>query len=116
MHLEACCMKMPQSDANRDKRGRDAGGRKPKTGRRINLAPRYSVGLPAGVAREVERYAKVVDTSMSKAITALVRIGLESQENRKREFFKRLKTNLASDDPEQEDRLVDDFRALILGR
>jgi len=53
---------------------------------------------------------------MSKAIAALVRLGLESQENRKREFFKRLKQNLSADDPKEEDRLVDEFRALILGR
>ncbi len=53
---------------------------------------------------------------MSKAIAALVRLGLENQENRKREFFKKLKENLAKDDPKQEDRLVDEFRALILGR
>jgi len=38
-----------------------------------------------------------------------------SQEDRKREFFKRLKENLANDDPQQEDRLVDESRALILG-
>jgi len=44
------------------------------------------------------------------------RLGLVSQEDRKREFFKRLKDNLAGDDPKQEDRLVDEFRALILGR
>jgi len=56
------------------------------------------------------------DTSMSKAIAALVRVGLENQENRKREFFKRLKENLAVDDPNQQDRLVDEFRTLILGR
>jgi hypothetical protein len=53
---------------------------------------------------------------MSKAIAALVRLGLEGQENRKREFFKRLKENLENDDPKQEDRLVDEFRTLILGR
>jgi hypothetical protein len=53
---------------------------------------------------------------MSKAIAALVRLGLDSQENRKREFFKRLKENLANDDSSQQDRLVDEFRALILGR
>jgi len=53
---------------------------------------------------------------MSKAIAGLVRLGLESQENRKREFFKRLKENLAEDDPNQQDRLVDEFRTLILGR
>jgi len=53
---------------------------------------------------------------MSKAIAALVRLGLESQENRKCEFFKRLKENLANDDPNQQDRVVDEFRALILGR
>jgi hypothetical protein len=53
---------------------------------------------------------------MSKAIAALVRLGLDSQENRKREFFKRLKENLADDDPNRQDRLVDEFRTLILGR
>ena len=68
------------------------------------------------VANQVERYAETVDTSMSKAIAALVRMGLANQENRKREFFKRLKENLADDDPRQEDQLVDEFRALILGR
>jgi len=53
---------------------------------------------------------------MSKAIAALVRLGLDSQENRKREFFKRLKENLANEDPNKQDRLVDEFRTLILGR
>ena len=53
---------------------------------------------------------------MSKAIAALVRLGLENQESRKREFFKRLKENLGDEDPSQQDRLVDEFRTLILGR
>jgi len=53
---------------------------------------------------------------MSKAIATLVRLGLESQQDRKREFFKRLKQNLGEDDPKQQDRLVDEFRTLILGR
>ena len=53
---------------------------------------------------------------MSQAIGRLVRLGLETQENRKRDFFKRLKENLADDDPNQQDRLVAEFRALILGR
>jgi hypothetical protein len=52
---------------------------------------------------------------MSKAIATLVRLGLESQEERKREFFKRLKENLADDNPAHQDRMVDEFRALILG-
>jgi len=53
---------------------------------------------------------------MSKAIAALVRLGLASQEAQKREFFKKLKRNLASNDPKLEDQMVDEFRALILGR
>src|SRR3989449_9420467 len=77
---------------------------------------RYTVGLAPGLAHQVQRYAETVDTSMSKAIAALVRLGLENQENRKREFFKKLKENLAKDDPNEQDRLVDEFRALILGR
>ena len=64
----------------------------------------------------MQRHAETVDVSMNKAITALVRLGLESQENRKRESFKRLKENLADDDPNQQDRLFDEFRRLILGR
>ncbi len=78
--------------------------------------PRYSVGLSSTVAKQVERYAKTVDASMSKAIAALVRLGLESQANRKREFFKELKENLAKDDPREQDRIVDEFRTLMMGR
>lgn len=53
---------------------------------------------------------------MSKSIASLARIGLEGQEHRKREFFKKLKANLASADPSREDELVDEFRrSLILG-
>jgi hypothetical protein len=63
----------------------------------------------------VERFARTTDTSMSKAIAALVRIGLEGQEQRKQDFFKKLKANL-DNDPNQQDQLVDDFRNLILGR
>ena len=107
---------MPQSTARTPGSGRKAGLRKSNPTRRGKPGPRYSVGLPSTVASRVERYAETVDVSMSKAITALVRLGLESQENRKREFFKRLKTNLSDDDPKQQDRMVDEFRALILGR
>ena len=53
---------------------------------------------------------------MSKAIATLVRLGLEGQETRKREFFGKLKANLSNDDPGQQDQLIDEFRALILGR
>jgi hypothetical protein len=77
---------------------------------------RYTVGLVPSLANQVRQYAETVDTSVSKAIAALVRLGLESQESRQREFFKRLKENLANDDPSQQDRLVDEFRTLILGR
>ena len=77
---------------------------------------RYTVGLPSPLANQVERYAETVDASMSKAIAALVRLGLQSQEDRKREFFKRLKENLCNDNPSDQDRLVDEFRTLILGR
>jgi len=52
---------------------------------------------------------------MRKAIAALVRIGLENREQRKREFFKKLKENLAHDDAKQQDQLVDEFKTLILG-
>jgi hypothetical protein len=88
-----------------------------KSGRGVKKAgSRYTVGLPPALAQQVEQYAETVDTSMTKAIAALVRLGLENQERRKREFFKKLKEKLADDDPKQQDRLVDEFRTLILGR
>ena len=102
---------MPQTQAMVLKRG----ARKSKAGR-AGAETRYSVGLPTALASQVERYAETVDASMSKAIAALVRLGLESQASRKREFFKKLKANLAQDDPKEQDRLIDEFRALILGR
>ena len=105
---------MPHSEATRSKRGQESAPRQFK-GRQGKTESRYSVGLPRGIASQVERYAETADTSMSKAISALVRLGLESQENRKREFFKRLRENRANKDPKQEDRLVDEFRTLILG-
>jgi hypothetical protein len=77
---------------------------------------RFTVGLSPEVAQRVEQYAATTDISISKAIATLVRLGLESQQDRKREFFKRLKQNLGDDDPKQQDRLVDEFRTLILGR
>ena len=107
---------MPHSEANTPGRGRKAGVSKSKPNRRGKPGPRYSVGLPSTVASQVERYAETVDASMSKAIAALVRLGLESQSNRKREFFRRMKENLAKDDPKEQDRMVDEFRTLILGR
>jgi len=100
---------MPYTNA---KKGRQVSRRAPKNA----SASRYTVGLPTSLADQVGRYARTVDTSMSKAIAALVRLGLEAQESRKAEFFKKLKANLANDDPKQQDQLVDEFRTLILGR
>jgi hypothetical protein len=38
---------------------------------------RYTMGLAPALADQVARYARTADTSMSKAIAALVRLGLE---------------------------------------
>src|SRR5260370_17220861 len=76
---------------------------------------RYTVGLAPAVAEQVAQYARTADTSMSRAIAALVRLGLEGQESRKREFFRKLKSKLANDDPSQQDRLVAEFLASIPG-
>jgi len=104
---------MPHSETTIKRR---RGGETPGKSRPGKVESRYTVGLAPNLANQVQRYAEQVDTSMSKAIAALVRVGLESQESRKREFFRRLKENLACDDPKQQDRVVDEFRALILGR
>jgi len=104
---------MPHSETTtkRGRRGDKRSGNRPS-----KAESRYTVGLAPSLANQVTRYARTADTSMRKAIAALVRIGLQSQEDRKRDFFKRLKENLAHDDPDQEDRMVDEFRTLILGR
>jgi hypothetical protein len=100
---------MPHTASRR--KGPQAASKKSAAGKEA----RYTVGLAPQLAHRVERYAETVDVSMSKAIAALVRLGLENQESRKREFFKKLKENLADDTPEDQDRLVDEFKALILG-
>jgi len=105
---------MPHSETKIARSRRAA--QKPGRNRPREAGSRYTVRLAPSLADQVQRYASAVDTSMSKAIAALVRLGLENQENRKREFFNRLKENLANNDPKQQDRLVDEFRALILGR
>ena len=107
---------MPRSATTTPKHARGASQRRSNGKLPNKIEPRYSVGLPSPIARRVERYAEEVDMSMSKAITALVRIGLESQQDRRRQFFKRLSENLGNDDPKEQDRLVDEFRTLILGR
>ena len=105
---------MPHSET-KSKRSPHGGEKRGKI-HQSKVESRYTVALAPSLANQVQRYAETVDTSMSKAIAALVRLGLESQEHRKREFFGRLKENLANDDPNQQDRLIDEFRALILGR
>ena len=104
---------MPRTSASTALKGR-FGRRGPKT-KRIEGTSRYSVALPSALARQVETYAVTSDTSVSKTIVGLVRLGLESQEARKREFFKKLRKNLANDNPKIEDQMVNEFRALILG-
>jgi len=100
----------------RSQKGPRVANRKRKASRQAKAEPRFSVCLPSPIANQVARFADTADTSMSKAIAALVRLGLESQEDRKREFFKRMKENLANENPNERDRMVDEFRSLILGR
>lgn len=104
---------MPHS--NKDQRSIRGSRRTASESKSSTGSARYTVGLGPSLANQVERYAKANNSSMSKAIAALVRIGLEGQEHRKREFFKKLRVNLASADPSREDELVDEFRSLILG-
>jgi hypothetical protein len=107
---------MPHTSGAAAKRNRNSGGKKARTAIRSKLEPRYNVGLPADLARQVEEYAEVADTSVSKAIATLVRLGIESRPQRKRAFLKKLRANLANENPRQQDRMADEFRALILGQ
>jgi hypothetical protein len=103
---------MPQSNAKQSRPRSQTTARK----RSPKGESRYTVGFAPALADQVARYARTADTSMSKAIAALVRLGLAGQESRKREFFRKLKANIENDDPKQQDQLVDEFRTLILGR
>jgi hypothetical protein len=105
---------MPHHEASRPSRRLSV--RKSQPNARQKSETRYSVALSSGLAHKVEKYAETADASISKSIATLVRLGLESQERRKRDFFRKLKDNLANDDPKQQDRMIDEFRALILGR
>ena len=89
--------------------------RKRKPTKKSARETRFTVGLAPKLANQVEHYADTVDVSMSKAIATLVRLGLENQDARKREFFQKLKDNLADDTPENQDRMVEEFKAMILG-
>jgi hypothetical protein len=71
---------MPQIDANTPTRGRKKGLNKSKPNHQSKPGSRYSVGLPSNIASQVERYAQTVDASMSKAIAALVRLGLKTRQ------------------------------------
>ena len=68
--------------------------------------------LHAGIA-ELESGQTVSHEEVSKWLNSW---GKPDEENRKRKFFKRLKANLAQDDPHRQDRLINEFRTLILGR
>ncbi|MDR3703866.1 MAG: hypothetical protein P4L56_29725, partial [Candidatus Sulfopaludibacter sp.] len=61
---------MPKKNSRvRPRKTRITGRRQPES--------RYTVGLPSPVASQVQSYAETVDVSMSKAIAALVRLGLQ---------------------------------------
>jgi ATP-dependent HslUV protease, peptidase subunit HslV len=68
------------------------------------------------LAQRVEAYSKQSHLNRSQAIASLVRAGFDVQEQRKREFFKRLRENLVNTDPRKEDQMVDEFWDLIMGR
>src|SRR5438094_415613 len=104
---------MPRVDATRRSVGREV---RSKMRSKAKPEARFTVSLPSITVKQVEQYAESMDISFSKAVGALVRLGLENQENRKREFFQKLRKNLHNDNPEHEDRLIDEFRDLILGR
>jgi hypothetical protein len=89
-------------------RAKQASGRKAASAKR---EVRYSVALASSVVQRVEKFAQGSESSMSKAIAALVKLGLDGEAERKREFMRKLRSNLAA-----EEELVDEFRDLILGR
>ena len=79
------------------------------------ITARFSVELAPKLAAQVHKLAVGDDLSMSKAIAELVGAGLEER-SRKRKFFSKLKQNLSDTSPTRENRMVDEFRSLILGR
>ena len=84
----------------------------------MKSATEFACGVAAlaGGRPSNQRPDEQPDSAITKAVAALVRLGLESQEGRKREFFKKLRKNLSINDPKLEDQMVDEFRSLILGR
>jgi hypothetical protein len=56
------------------------------------------------------------DESVSVQTYAPEERAADTLETRKLEFLRKVRENLANDDPAEQDRLVDEFRDLILGR
>jgi hypothetical protein len=63
----------------------------------------------------VRNFAAETDSSLSGAIASLIDAGLE-EHARKQQFLSRLDKNLANTNRADEDRMVDEFRSLILGQ
>jgi hypothetical protein len=77
--------------------------------------PRFTVGLSPRAAKRVRALAAETDVSISGAIAALIDAGLEERA-RKQQFVSRVNKNLANTNPTDKNRMVDEFRALILGK
>ena len=76
---------------------------------------RFRVELNNRVAARVQKLAVGEDLSISKAIESLITSGLDERA-RKRKFVTKLSQNLANTDARAQNRMVDEFRDLILGQ
>jgi hypothetical protein len=76
---------------------------------------RFRVDLNSRVAARVQKLAQGEDLSISKTIETLVMASLQERARKRRLVYK-LNQNVAYTDAGAQGRMVDEFRALILGQ
>ena len=90
---------------------------KANTQRQREIRTRGTRWAPFRIGAAVEQYAGTVDVSMQQSYShAGPDWDSMARKSESVNSSKRLKNNLADDDPAHQDRVVDEFRSLILGR
>lgn len=81
----------------------------------ISTPVRQSVSLPANVAAQVRRLAKVRKLSSNRMLVELIENGIAAEERKQEEFFKLAERFRNASDPEEAKRLGDELGRMVFG-
>lgn len=76
---------------------------------------RQSVTLPAATAARVRTLAKARRVSANRVLVQLIESGLETEQNREKEFFDRAERSRRAIDPYEVKRLGDQLGRMVFG-